>query len=346
MSILKQSLHRFSQSRIFSGLVRFFEQQDDRRTNLLRVLTYHRVDELENRPHLCPGMISATPSAFRQQMQLLKSRYRVISLWSLLQAIESETPLPPRSVLVTFDDAYLDFAEQAWPILRELDLPATLFVPTSFPDKPARRFWWDRLYNVICRSESRIQVATPWNERVSLEPGDPRAHVLFKRWKNHLKSLPHEEAMQSVEEICRPVEERHESRTPESNGVLGWAELDQLAREGVVLAPHTQTHPLLNRVTPDVVRQEAVGSYRDLKSHWPKVPRVLAYPAGGVNRQAAEELRAAGFRLAFTTERGMNDLSRSNPLELRRINVGQKTSLSLFRAQLLPQFRHLARRFG
>ena len=47
---------------------------------------------------------------------------------------------------MTFDDAYCDFADHAWPVFRRLGVPVTLFVATEYPDHPDRAYWWDRLH--------------------------------------------------------------------------------------------------------------------------------------------------------------------------------------------------------
>jgi hypothetical protein len=54
-------------------------------------------------------------------------------------------------------------------------------------------------------------------------------------------------------------------------------------------------------------------------------------------------LREEGFRLAFTTVRGVNDMQHADRLRLRRINVGRRTNLSIFRARLLPWSLYLNR---
>jgi peptidoglycan/xylan/chitin deacetylase (PgdA/CDA1 family) len=61
-----------------------------------------------------------------------------------------------RSVHVT--DAYRDFCTVAWPILSELGIPVTMFIPTVIPDQVDRAYWWDRLHRAGCRVSS-IDVA-------------------------------------------------------------------------------------------------------------------------------------------------------------------------------------------
>jgi len=59
--------------------------------------------------------------------------------------------------------------------------------------------------------------------------------------------------------------------------------------------------------------------------------------------QVVQMLEQAGFALAFTTARGINDLRAADRLRLRRINLGRRATLALMRAQLLPWLAHLPR---
>lgn len=81
------------------------------------ILTYHSVD-----PSGSP--VSLDPESFRDQMRwLAASDVEVVDVASLLEA-----PGETDAVALTFDDGYRNFLTEAWPVLRELDLPATLFV--------------------------------------------------------------------------------------------------------------------------------------------------------------------------------------------------------------------------
>ena len=136
-------------STAFGFVVSLLERIDPARPQQLAVLTYHRVDWPDARPFLSPAQLSATPDAFEQQMTYLARNCNVVGVEDVFDAVHQGKPLPPRAVLVTFDDAYADFAEHVWPVMKQLGLPVTLFVPTAFPDHPERGFWWDRLYNAL-----------------------------------------------------------------------------------------------------------------------------------------------------------------------------------------------------
>lgn len=72
------------------------------------------------------------PTEFAEQMDYLDAAgYRTVTAADLAGSRRGR-PLPPRPVVLTFDDAYTDFYSTALPILREHDFCATLYVPTGY----------------------------------------------------------------------------------------------------------------------------------------------------------------------------------------------------------------------
>ncbi|MBN8730096.1 MAG: polysaccharide deacetylase family protein [Acidobacteria bacterium] len=81
------------------------------------ILTFHSLDR-------SGSVISFDPDAFGAAMETLRdSGVAVVSLREALRR--------PGAIALTFDDAFVNFAEQAWPVLSRLNLPATLFVVTG-----------------------------------------------------------------------------------------------------------------------------------------------------------------------------------------------------------------------
>jgi peptidoglycan/xylan/chitin deacetylase (PgdA/CDA1 family) len=296
---------------------------------MLRVLTYHRVANLQDSPALNPQIISATPENFVKQMRFLAKAYNVVAMPQVLAAIVKKERLPQRAVLITFDDAYYDFGEIAWPILKSLNLPATLFVPTAYPDQPARAFWWDRLHRAFVNTPRRELRATPIGI-LPLADSQGRRQSL-RRLQSYIKNIPHRQAIAVVDEICAKLD-------PEplvQKSVLSWNELRQLAKEGVTLCAHTQTHPIMTQLSPEEARQEIVGSQNDLQGEIGEALPIFCYPGGGHDDTVVDILKEEGFTLAFTTLKGQNDLRTADPLRLRRTNMTRRTSLPIFRFRLL-----------
>ena len=93
----------------------------------LCVLMYHKVNDVEG------NTVTVSPSTFDEQMaQLGELDYTVVSLDDVLAHYVDRRPLPPRAVLITFDDGYLDNLEQAVPVLQKYGYPAVLFAPIAY----------------------------------------------------------------------------------------------------------------------------------------------------------------------------------------------------------------------
>jgi peptidoglycan/xylan/chitin deacetylase (PgdA/CDA1 family) len=102
---------------------------DGEEDRTLRVLMYHKVNDLTPNPTTVPTAV------FAEQMALLDELgYRPVSLDAVRDHYLHGLELPDGAVLITFDDGYRDNLENALPVLREHGFPAVLFVPIGFLD--------------------------------------------------------------------------------------------------------------------------------------------------------------------------------------------------------------------
>lgn len=298
----------------------------DERPNQLRILMYHRVGQAEATSPLAPCTLSATPAAFAEQMEMLRRDFRPVGWGDVTAALQGGPALPPRSVLVTFDDAYRCFAEYAWPILQTRSMPVVLFVPTAFPDTLDRVFWWDALHWALAQRSDGSSVEGPDGPLPLATPAQ-RRHA-FRHWSQQIRRQPFHAGLHCIQDLLDEV-------GPAPGGqVLGWDELRRLKREGVDLAPHTCTHPILDRIPPAEARCEIADSCRDLRREIGECPSILAYPGGFTDGTVAQIVRELGLKAAVTTRRGANRLSVCDPLHLRRINVSAGTTAEMLRLQL------------
>ena len=105
-------------------------------------LMYHHVENLNSAKTEGHGNLTVGDDYFRKQMQYLKDRgYSVIKMQDLINIFDGGTAPPAKPVLLTFDDGYTDFFTTAFPILREFDFHATLFLPTGLVENPGYLTW-------------------------------------------------------------------------------------------------------------------------------------------------------------------------------------------------------------
>jgi peptidoglycan/xylan/chitin deacetylase (PgdA/CDA1 family) len=121
------------------------------------ILVYHSVsDEVDDRFRT----YAVTPQQFSEHVNLLRELgYTTLTLSDAAGRLFSGGALPDRAVVLTFDDAFGDFAENAFPVLRDADFVASLFVPSAYVGSTSR--WltaegedqrpvmnWDELHRV------------------------------------------------------------------------------------------------------------------------------------------------------------------------------------------------------
>lgn len=110
----------------------------------LTVLCYHNIDLASSKD----SPYSVTSAQFMEQLNALKSAgFTFVSLEQVLAFYASGTPLPSRSVLVTFDDGHLNIYEHAYPILKSMGIPWLLFIfPTAIGRGHEKGFMnWDEI---------------------------------------------------------------------------------------------------------------------------------------------------------------------------------------------------------
>jgi peptidoglycan/xylan/chitin deacetylase (PgdA/CDA1 family) len=130
----------------------------------LRVLMYHKVNDLRPNPTTVPTEV------FAEQMELLAELgYVPVSLERVRDHYLAGMPLPSGAVLITFDDGYRDNLENALPILQRHAYPAVVFVPIGYldDDRPLPHEMALRLLGVRNRTVG-------WDELAALEAGGIR----------------------------------------------------------------------------------------------------------------------------------------------------------------------------
>lgn len=263
-------------------------------------------------PFFASGGAAAT-DGFRRQMRLLKQTAVPIGLPDAVERLAEGRPLPPRAVVVTFDDGYRDNLAVAAPILRQEGIPATFFLVPQFLSSPEAP-WWDRLAWAV--RGRRRGGATTWAD-VPVDAAEAGPDATLGRLAAHLKTLDEADRQQSVKEL---VELFDPAGGEPSDLMMDWDEARQLAGMGFTIGSHSSRHAILSNEAPDaqlddlsqarILLEQGIGPGVDL----------LAYPNGteaDFSHATIRAARRAGYRAAVTTIDGWND-ARTPPYALRR----------------------------
>lgn len=115
------------------------------------ILMYHYVSRPPEDADEYRIDLSLAPELFHQHMEyLFYQGYTPISLYQLHDALMTGTPLPPKPVILTFDDGYIDHYTNVLPVLREYGYTATFFVITGMIDSHNQDYMsWTQISEMV-----------------------------------------------------------------------------------------------------------------------------------------------------------------------------------------------------
>lgn len=106
------------------------------------ILMYHALLELGDNATSVQREWTTSPQSFAAQMDYLaQAGYTTIGFDDLLAYLERAEPLPPKPVLITFDDGHYTFRTEAWPVLKAHGFRVTLFVLAEYTAYPGYLSW-------------------------------------------------------------------------------------------------------------------------------------------------------------------------------------------------------------
>jgi peptidoglycan/xylan/chitin deacetylase (PgdA/CDA1 family) len=332
----------FAQTLDRTGVVAAARLANRLRSVPILVLGYHRVwDSADEAFPYDLNLISCDRQAFRRQMEFVARHYDPISLADLSRALDNEVMLPARPAIVTFDDGYEDNYTHAFPILRELGLPATIFVSTGYIGG-TETFWFDRVCQIILANPgATIEIG---RETCTVPQDRSARRQLVQRVLRSLKRYPNTERLA----ILARLESRLGAATGPSHTAysrpMNWDQIREMAAEGIEFASHTVTHPVLATCTDAELEFELRDSWQTLKSELGIAPTSISYPVGGntaFDSRVVEATRAAGYRIAASYVHAINRLETLDRFAIRRIHVERYHDDSYFSAML--EFPHMFR---
>jgi peptidoglycan/xylan/chitin deacetylase (PgdA/CDA1 family) len=149
----------------------------------LPVLLYHRIDAIRPTLPAITQRLTVEPRVFAAQMEWLHANgWHAITATQAYDALERGLRLPPRSVLITFDDGYRDVLRNAAPVLRRLHMPAVAFVITDRISGPDPSFLtWLELARLERDGVAVGSHTVTHRDLTALPPGELTAELVDSR---------------------------------------------------------------------------------------------------------------------------------------------------------------------
>lgn len=270
--------------------------------NSISVLLYHGITH-DNDFLAEENFLQVKESNFKSQMEYLVRNYNVVSLPN---ALSNKTQKP--KVVVTFDDGYLNNYTVAFPILKKLEIPATIFLVTSTIDQD-HYFWFDKLWLSLREQKTTSQLTQIINQFKYIHPNmvdDAVAHYLF----------------------CNQVAL---GNFAENYRTLRYSEITEMANSGLItFGSHTHNHELLPHLTDE-------ESYKTMHTSFEKIVAVpggvpfFCYPNGYNEERHRQMCHQVGYQgSVLATDGAWN--KNTELMAIPRRPIGRGTTLLDFKS--------------
>jgi peptidoglycan/xylan/chitin deacetylase (PgdA/CDA1 family) len=272
--------------------------------------------------------LCVTPTHFAEQLEVICKNANPISLSGLIQGLEVGN-LPPRSIVLTFDDGYHDVISDVMPLLERYEVPATTYIVTGYL---GRAFWWDELEHIISQPVSLPERLTltingdikEWLlDESTQDPSDTATlnnrHQFLISIYNALSNLSPQVQRSLLQELWSWV---NTTNTKVSSRSLSSGEIVKLAKnELVTIGSHSINHSVLADLSIDDRYNEVVQSKAHLEDILGQSVTDFSYPNGSTPRGIGVVVKRAGYLSGCAS---VNDVAwvGSDPYQLPRFWVG------------------------
>ncbi len=204
--------------------------------------------------------------------------------------------------VVTFDDGYAGVHEVAFPVLRDLRIPATVYVPTGYVGG-SRRLLHDRLFATLAELSRRrvLPEAAGLSPRLQRMLDACAGGGVAGTLDRLIARLPHD-ALAAIADALEARLGMGEGDLPAATRLTTWAELRAMQAGGVEVGGHSVHHVALANVPLSRARAEIEGCRDHLARELGERPRHFAYPNGYYTPSVRAAVAEAGFVSAVTTE--------------------------------------------
>jgi len=278
------------------------------------ILTYHRFSREKH-----PSKISG--AEFSKHLAYLVKHHRVLSLTEAVDALKNEEPLPPNAAVITIDDGCADAYEVAFPVLKQFNLPATIYVVTDFLD--GKCWLWTDLTRYILRNTKldSLKIEFGGDDKIETKLADAVQRTeTANRINSRLKKLPDEAKENKIKEIADNLKVGIPAAPVDEFKPISWEQAREMDAGNVQIESHTVTHPILTNINGSRLDYELQTSRKRLEHKLEKEVRHFCYPNGSLNDAVKAAVVTAGYASAVTTAYGFNE-SGANQFVLNRIDA-------------------------
>ncbi len=266
------------------------------------ILCYHRIvpDIATAERDGIFGLMTSTET-FRRHLEIVREHCEVMTLDEAGGVLTGEKRTARPVAVITFDDGYRDNYDQALPVLRDLGMPATVFVSTGLvgAKEPLHH---DRIYWLMMNALRRgcdLRAAFDGLGLRAVRVNELAAIKDPLRLSSRIVYLP----FAVREKLIEKLEAVLGADYPPGYEMLSWEMIAEMEAAGISFGGHSDQHPVLTLEDGDTIEREIRRSKKTLEDRLNHPARHFAYPNGEYNSAIKKLVAKAGFELAVTTER-------------------------------------------
>lgn len=285
-------------------------------------LLYHQIVNLDS-TFLDKGpVVHHRLEDFEQEIRFLKDTYRIIGMDEFADTINSDKCDGKPSVVITFDDGYLDNYTLAYPILKKYQVPAIVYVATGLIGTNALT-WPDQIEYALLKTRNTVfSLTSLWGEeQLSIETTVQKEHMNVRIAKA-LKEVPDAERKCILEELFAVLGVNPSAASDRK--MLNWDEIREMSDNGIEFGAHSHSHPILSRLPLEEAKKDIFLSKKILEEQLGKPVRHFAYPNGRAedfNEDLRNYCREIGFDTVSTVLYGANHAGATDLYAVNRIGA-------------------------
>jgi peptidoglycan/xylan/chitin deacetylase (PgdA/CDA1 family) len=300
----------------------------------LTMVIYHYVRELKYSRY--PEIKGLSTDEFREQLGYIQRHYNVIGGDDLLDAVDAGAALPPRPLMLTFDDGYIDHFSQVFPILyrqkvsgcffpsarcilnnQVLDVNKIHFILASVPDKTKIV---EQIFHMLGEHGLSSQdQESLWSKFAIADRFDTKEVVFIKRMLQ--RELPDEVRYQILNFLFRKFVSADEISFAKEL-YMNTDQIRCMRGNGMYIGSHGYDHTRLNSLDQAAQVREVDLSLAFLEQVGARTDRwIMCYPYGSYDSSLISILKSKNCTIGLTIKVGIADLSRDNLLALPRLDT-------------------------
>jgi peptidoglycan/xylan/chitin deacetylase (PgdA/CDA1 family) len=269
-----------------------------RNRQVLTVAIFHRVLKREDpRWETALPPWTLTDDIFDQCLAFFRCHYALVTLNDVKASLKGARRLPPRSLLITFDDGFADNSDYALPLLRKHGAPAAVFISSDLIGRNERLWTEDLLWAFTAGRLHQRDVAYLYALLLggaAHDAEDPGLVWEIVRRGPELGKAQVEAALSGLKIDLHRVEHPRQ--------MLNRREIANLALNGISIGAHGKTHtalPFSSDITSELCSPRAALDDILALRHQRSVD-TLSFPHGAYTSEIVHRALAAGYALAFT----------------------------------------------